>query len=186
MDATTQSVEEIEAALDQVIDQTVLHMTPMLMQSWCTEVARGIQNVDVIATRYGFPTTQAMLDTIAGNEPLRKRIKAERAAWNSDDNLATRLRTQYGLILQESAPENARPLFDPSTSPAQRTDLLRTIANVAGVYGAERLGTPGFTGGEAGPRWSIQMVFQNAGKVEEITLKPNPPPEIESEDDGPS
>lgn len=156
-----------------MLDQTVLHMTPALLQSWCTEVARGIQDIGQIATRYGFADAAAMYNFIAANEPIRKRIKAERTAWNTEENLQIRLRTLHGLALVEAVPENARPMFDPSTTVAQRVDLIKAFASVAGVNGMPNTGRPGAEGdGEGGPRWSIQINFQGAGKSEEIKLRP--------------
>lgn len=162
-------------------------MTPAMLQSWCTEVARGIQDVGVIATRYGFADALSMYNFIASNEPVRKRIKAERTAWHSEENLQNRLRTLHGLALAEAVPENARPLFDPSTTVAQRVDLMKAFANVAGVGGMPNVGRPGDgTGVEGGPKWSIQINFQGAGKTESINLRPAPeaPATIEGEAEG--
>lgn len=176
-------VADIERRLDQMLDVTVLHMTPALLQSWCTEVARGIQDIGQIATRYGFADARTMVNFIAANEAIRKRIKAERTAWHSEENLQIRLRTLHGLALAEAVPENARPMFDPSTTVAQRVDLLKAFAAVAGVNGmpyATRGGEGG--SGEDGPKWSIQINFQGAGKTESINLRPpEGGPQIEGE-----
>lgn len=177
-------LHEIERRLDQALDATVLHMTPALLQSWCTEVARGIQDIGVIASRYGFADAGAMVNFIASNEAIRKRIKSERTAWNAEENLTLRLRTLHGLALAEATPENARPMFDPSTSVAQRVDLMKAFAQVAGVSGMPNAGRGGDgENPEAGPRWSIQINFQGAGKTESINLRPNEAPVIEGEPD---
>ena len=164
----------VEQAIDQVLEQTVMRMTPALLLSWIYEVARAILPPATIARKYGFADQDVMYRIIAENEPLRRRIKLERAVWNSDENLQARIRLQYQLLVTESAHETGKVLLDPATSPAARNDLLKTCATIAGVHStqAPRVGE----GGEPGQRFSITMVFPNAGRVEEIKLASAPPP----------
>lgn len=179
----TDLVDPIEAAINEAVNKAVLKMTPGLMQSWLGELARGITPVAEIATRYGFADAAIMHQVLVANPPLLRRVKAERAVWNSEENLERRLRIQYQLILHEAAHENARPLFDPTTTPTQRVDMIKAIGSVAGVYGMPGGGGRGMEGMTGqGDRWTIQMVFTGANKTEEITIRPNPtPPTIEGE-----
>lgn len=163
--------EEIDAALDQ----TVLKMTPALLQSLIHELGRRLHPYDEIALRYGFSSVQALYRTMATNTAFRMAVKAERAVWDSEDNLERRIRVQHQLILHESAHENAKPLFDPSTTPSQRVELMKAIAVIGGVHGMPGGGGRGMEGAaDGGTRWTIQMVFPNAGKVEEIKLSAAP------------
>ena len=183
MSEALETIDAGEPEIDQLLDQTVLKMTPALLMSFVYEVARKMHPPANIAARYGFADVPSMIAVIAANEALRERIKSERAVWNSSENLEHRLRVQHQLILHEAAHENAKPLFDPSTTVPQRVDLLKAIATVGGVHGMPGGGGHGGPGGEQGARWTIQMVFPNAGKMEEITLRspPSPPPTIEGE-----
>jgi hypothetical protein len=167
--------QELDQAINQAIDQTVLKMTPALLHSLIHELAREFHPFSEIAARYGFASVAAMHRTITDNKTLLAAIKAERAVWKSEDNLERRIRVQHQLILHESAHENAKPLFDPSTTPSQRVELMKAIAVIGGVHGMPGGGGRGMEGaGEQGPRWSITMVFPNAGKVEEISLRSAP------------
>lgn len=176
----------VEKAITQAVDKAPLRMTPALLHSFIHDMARGYLEIEDIAGRYGFADAQAIYDTLVAYPALLAAIKAEKAIWASDDNLERRIRVQHQLILHEAAHENARPLFDPSITVGQRVELMKAIAVVGGVHGMPGGGGRGMDGAEQGPRWTIQMVFPNAGKVEEINIKPTPaptpvPPTIEGE-----
>jgi hypothetical protein len=161
--------DAIELAIDNALETTVLKMTPTMLADWCQDVARGIYPPKVIARRYGFASDQAMFSVMKTNEALRQRIKAERIAWNSDTNLQTRLRIQYGLILSETAHENGRALFDPGTPVSARNDLMKTCAIIAGVHGTPaqiRAGESAAAFGNAAAPFNVQIVFASTGQTE--------------------
>jgi hypothetical protein len=182
--AVATDAANLDAQIDAALDRTVLKMTPALLQSLIHELGRGLHPYAEIAVRYGFSGVDALYQTLTANEAFRMAVKAEHAVWHSEDNLERRLRVQHQLILHEAAHENAKPLFDPSTTVNQRVDLIKAIATVGGVHGMPGQGGSRVDGGPDGPRWTIQMVFPNAGKVEEITLRAAPTAQtIEGEGD---
>lgn len=175
----------VEQAINRSVRAAPMKMTPALLHAMIGEVARGYQDIEDIAVRYGFDDAKALYDTIAASPALLRAIKQERAVWQSEENLERRLRVQHQLILHEAAHENAKPLFDPSTTVPQRVELMKAIAVVGGVHGMPGGGGRGMDGAaDQAARWTIQMVFPNAGKVEEISLRPTPsPPTIDAETD---
>lgn len=166
-----------EVAINATVDATpvlldTVTMAPAVLWAFCVDVAQNIVDYDVLALRYGFDSWQSMQAWIIANAAVRKKIKELRIIWQSDDNVAVRARTLAGHAVLEAIPYTARPLFDEKTTNADRLDTLKMHARIAGIDGNPHTGreNAGGTGGNPGiGRFSVNIVFPNAGRMESIT-----------------
>jgi len=164
-----------EAAINAVVDATQVlpevaeepAMAPQVLWAFCTDVAQNIMPYTQIALRYGFVDTDDLKRFLVRQNTVRKRIKELRAVWESDDNVETRIRTLAGHSVLAALPETARIMLNPRNPDATRLDALKQHAVIAGVNAPPRVGH-GDTGATVG-RFSVNIVFANAGKTETIT-----------------
>ena len=123
-----------------------------------------------------------MIEFLQGHPPVVKRIKELRAVWESDESVELRLRKLAGHSLLEAIPDTASIMFDKQVTPGVRLEALRAHARIAGVDSPPAQPHGGAAGGgAAGGRFSVQIVFNNAGKVETITASERHVKEIEAE-----
>jgi hypothetical protein len=164
-----------ETAINAVVDATAIlpaaaeepAMSPQVLWAFCTDVAQNIMPYTQIALRYGFVDTHDLKQFLVRQHTVRKRIKELRAVWESDDNVETRIRTLAGHSVLVALPETARIMLNPRLPDATRLDALKEHATIAGVRSSYGKGPDG-----AGPtvgRFSVNIVFANAGKTETIT-----------------
>jgi hypothetical protein len=151
----------------------LVETNPQVMQAFCNDVAQGIHEYATIAARYYFADTQAVLDYLKTKAAVRKRIKALRAVWQSDDNVEIRVRTLAGHSLLEALPSTSRVMFNEELNPSVRIDAMKAHARIAGLDSPP----PAQAGGGAvgGNRFSVQIVFSQAGTVETIKSADLPP-----------
>jgi hypothetical protein len=172
--AETRHEAEQDAVVDPVVDATrVLPKEPDLpsatLFAFCVDIAQKIHPYPLIATRYGFLNDTEMANYIQAHPAVRSRIKEMRSVWFSDANVETRLRKLAGHAVLAALPSTADIMFNPRASEAMRIDALKAHARIAGVDGlpaAAREGTGG--AGDGAGKFSIQIVFPNAGKTENI------------------
>jgi hypothetical protein len=170
---------EEEASVNAVIDATPIletgddtpDLSPQLLWAFCVDVAQNVQSFSQIAIRYGFTDVARLRDFLRDQPMVRRRAKEMRAVWESDDNVDDRIKKLSGHAVLAALPETAKIMLDPRTPNETRLNAMQKHATIAGVYNP-----PGARGGAvvagAGPgvgRFSVNIVFQNAGKTETIT-----------------
>lgn len=157
-------------------------MDKATLYAFCVDTAQRIHEYDDIAKRYGFGSEARMIEFMRAHPPVIKRIKELRAVWESDESVELRLRKLAGHSLLEAIPDTASIMFDKQVTPGVRLEALRAHARIAGVDSPPHQAAGGAGGpGGAGARFSVQIVFNNAGKVETITATERHLKEIESE-----
>jgi hypothetical protein len=168
---------ESEIAINATVDATSVlldleTMSPAVLWAFCIDIAQNILPYDVLATRYGFADWRALGAWLAANAAVKKKIKEIRAVWESDDNVAVRARTLAGHAVLEALPETARVMFNPKVPDSTRLDALKLHARIAGIDGNPHTAreNAGQMGGSPGlGRFSVNIMFQNAGRMETIT-----------------
>jgi hypothetical protein len=178
---------------DEIIDElldgiTVVGAEPDMdkatLYAFCIDTAQRIHDYDVIARRYGFGDEAGMVEFLRTHPPVVKRVKELRAVWESDESVELRLRKLAGHSLLEALPDTASIMFDKQVTPGVRLEALRAHARIAGVDTPPHVpagGAGGIGGGSGGGRFSVQIVFNNSGRVETITASERHLKEIESE-----
>lgn len=174
-----------DLAIDAAVDATpiltdVPEMSTMAFFAFCVDTAQGIHTYAEIAKRYGFESREAMHEFLVNRPVILRKIKELRAVWQSDDNLETRLRKLAGHSVMEAMPDTAAIMFDKAVTPGVRLDALKAHSRIAGVDGLPAMGKDGAARQEGGGKFSVQIVFSGAGKVETLSLR-EPPPMIEGE-----
>lgn len=155
-------------------------MDKATLYAFCVDTAQRIHEYDDIAKRYGFGSEARMIEFMRAHPPVIKRIKELRAVWESDESVELRLRKLAGHSLLEAIPDTASIMFDKQVTPGVRLEALRAHARIAGVDSPPHVPTGG-AAGQVGGRFSVQIVFNNAGKVETITASERHVKEIEAE-----
>ena len=162
--AVTQDVSD--TAIDALVDQTptVVKFDPddEVALQLINDVAVQIQSYDTIATRFGLSKVQ-LYAWIKQPEVLR-RIKARRAQWQADGNVAERNRTLYGHITMDAAPVLDRILHDPQATASAKLEAFKIAGRFAGLE-AQPKGQA-----ESGPgnSFAVNIMF-SGGRVERIT-----------------
>jgi hypothetical protein len=188
MSDTEDDVEE--ASVNEVVDATPVviapvedqpTMSPQVLWAFCVDSAQNIMPYREIALRYGFLDVPQLRDFLVGQEQIRKRIKELRAVWNSDENLETRVKTLAGHAVLAALPGTAQIMLNPRVPDNTRLEAMRDHAKIAGLtnnsWGAGKTGP----GGPEGAKFSVNIMFQNAGKVETITTVSHEPDVITEE-----
>lgn len=166
----------------QVVVADAPQLSPLALQSFCNDVARRIHTAEEIATRYGFASKLAAREFIESRPAVRRIIQELRSIWESENNLEGRIRAYAGHALLEAAPDNAKIMLDPSVHPTVRIDAMKAHAKIAGVDAL-----PAAARGEGGvvgqAPFAVNIIFQNAGKIESFSTvrTPAPEPEIDGE-----
>jgi len=178
--------EDQDGLIDPIIDTTPVfaatqnepHLSHARRQSFITDLARKIDTYDMIASRYGFTDCDDMGDYLRARPELRRMVKEERSAWFASENAEVRAKVLAQRAATELIPEAAQIGLNENINPSVRLEALNRLARIAGIDG------PGTGRGEhfsnapdAGGRFSVSIVFQNAGKTETISVRDNPPRE---------
>jgi hypothetical protein len=175
--AEIQAEDTSEEAINAVVDATSVlpaaseepAMSPQVLWAFCTDVAQNIHTYTQIALRYGFVDTDDLKRFLVKQVAVRKRIKELRAVWESDDNVENRIRTLAGHSVLTALPETARIMFNPRNPDNTKLDALKHHATIAGVFAPPRTSHNDGVGGPAAGRFSVNIVFSNAGRTETIT-----------------
>jgi hypothetical protein len=187
MDATE---DEEEASVNTVVDATAIitppideqpTMSPQVLWAFCVDSAQNIMPYREIALRYGFMDVPQLRDFLVGQEQIRKRIKELRAVWNSDENLETRVKTLAGHAVLAALPGTAQIMLNPRVPDNTRLDAMKEHAKIAGLTNNSWGKGSTSPGGPEGAKFSVNIMFQNAGKVETITTVSHEPDAITEE-----
>ena len=189
MSDTEDDVEE--ASVNEVVDATPVviapvedqpTMSPQVLWAFCVDCAQNIMPYREIALRYGFTDVPQLRDFLVGQEQIRKRIKELRAVWNSDENLETRVKTLAGHAVLAALPGTAQIMLNPRVPDNTRLEAMRDHAKIAGLtsnsWGAGKAGP----GGPEGAKFSVNIMFSNAGVTERITTVSHEPETIEGDE----
>lgn len=176
MSDTEEDVEE--ASVNEVVDATPVviapvedqpTMSPQVLWAFCVDCAQNIMPYREVALRYGFIDVPQLRDFIGTQNQIRKKIKELRAVWNSDDNVESRVKTLAQHAVLAALPGTSQIMLNTRVPDNTRLEALRDHAKIAGLtnnsWGAGKTGP----GGPEGARFSVNIMFQNAGKVETIT-----------------
>lgn len=180
--STTVTVEidpidaELEAAVNAVVDATPVivaddqpdqpSMSPQVLWAFCTDVAQNVMSYREIATRYGFVDVPQMRDFLTAQYTIRRKVKEIRAIYESDDNVVEKTRKLAAHSVLQALPGTAQIMLNPREPAPTRLDALKEHAKIAGV-GYAPIVKEG--GAAAGGRFSVNIMFANAGKVETFT-----------------
>lgn len=185
--------EAEEISINEVVDATPVivppqaadeqpTMSPQVLWAFCVDSAQNIMPYREIAQRYGFTDVPELRDFLLAQDQIRRRIKELRAVWNSDDNLEERIKKLAGHAVLAALPGTAQIMLNPRVPDSTRMESMRDHAKIAGVFNnAWSRGGAGPNGGEAG-RFSVNIMFQNAGRVETITTVSHEPETIEGDE----
>lgn len=175
----------VHAVIDAtpVIDgpSTDPRMSAAMLHVFVNDLAQGIKTHKEIATRYGFQDLQHLFVYLQRHPEVRRRIKEHKAIWESDDAVELRIKKLAAISLLDALPQTTNIMNDELHPPAIRLDALKAHARIAGV---DTTGAPKERGGElgggaVGGRFSINIVFPNAGKTETFTtVRTDPPPAV--------
>jgi hypothetical protein len=176
MSDTEEDVEE--ASVNEVVDATPVviapvedqpTMSPQVLWAFCVDCAQNIMPYREVALRYGFIDVPQLRDFIGTQNQIRKKIKELRAVWNSDDNVESRVKTLAQHAVLAALPGTSQIMLNTRVPDNTRLEALRDHAKIAGLtnnsWGAGKAGP----GGPEGAKFSVNIMFQNAGKVETIT-----------------
>jgi hypothetical protein len=176
MSDTEDDVEE--ASVNEVVDATPVviapvedqpTMSPQVLWAFCVDCAQNIMPYREVALRYGFIDVPQLRDFIGTQNQIRKKIKELRAVWNSDDNVESRVKTLAQHAVLAALPGTSQIMLNTRVPDNTRLEALRDHAKIAGLtnnsWGAGKAGP----GGPEGAKFSVNIMFQNAGKVETIT-----------------
>jgi hypothetical protein len=153
----------------------VVEDNDLLMQAWCTDIARAVHEPRTIAARYGFEDVAAMQHYVATHPAIERRIKELTAAWESDSNVETRVRCLAGHAVLEALPTTGRLMLDPLIAANTKVDALKAHARIAGVDIPPAVARDAQAGASPGQgKFSVQIIFASTGKVENITTVEGP------------
>jgi hypothetical protein len=170
--------DEEEASVNEVVDTTPIitppideqpTMSPQVLWAFCVDCAQNIMPYRELSMRYGFIDVPQLRDFLTSQDQIRKRIKELRAVWNSDENLETRVKTLAGHAVLAALPGTAQIMLDPRKPDSVRMDAMKEHAQIAGLRSTGWGKGAGGPGGPEGGRFSVNIMFQNAGRVETIT-----------------
>lgn len=165
---------ELDAQVDMLINATpaVSEFEPddMLMASLVTDMAQKIYGNRVIAARYGL--TMAQLYNFVSIPAIRQRIKARRAAWESDGNVVERNRQLYGVLMLDAAPVFNKLIHGRESKPGDRLDALKVLTKLAGLESTPRQAVGDVTAG-TGSQFSVTFNF-SGGVVEKVSTVATP------------
>jgi hypothetical protein len=175
-----------EEIIDDLLDGVTVvggdpEMDKSTLYAFCIDMAQRIHGYDTIARRYGFVDENMLVEFLRTHAPVVKRVKELRAVWESDESVELRLRKLAGHSLLEALPDTASIMFDRQVTPGVRLEALRAHARIAGVDSPPTQSSSNNATGGPGARFSVQIVFNNAGKVETITASERHVKEIEAE-----
>lgn len=168
MSETDAEQDKHDQILNGMIDSAptiaAYHPDDIVAQNLISDLATGLNKNPVVAARYGLSIEQ--LYGFVANPEVRRRIKAKRAIWESNDNLAERNRAYWGNVTLEAAPVADKMIHDPNTPAAVRAKLMEISGRFSGVEAKPRADE---FGGLAA-QFSVTIQFSSAGKVETINL----------------
>lgn len=164
---------ETDDLIDPVVDSTpvlpeIPEMTSAALFAFCNDTAQKIRPYEQIARRYGFVDVVQMASYIESNPMVRRTIKELRSVHFSDGNTETRLRKLTGHAVLAAIPSTADMMFNPRIPESVRIDALKAHARIAGVDGIPASAREAIAAGQAASRFSVQIIFPNAGRTEDI------------------
>jgi hypothetical protein len=170
-------VVDATAVLDQVPS-----FTPQVLYAFCTDVAQNVDTYATIAIRYGFTDVAQMADFLRDQHVIRRRIKEYRAIWESDENVQERIKKLSGHAVLAALPTTARIMLDPNQPAQTRLDAVKQHSIMAGSQATGNGAAAQGSGGPQATKFSIQIMFANAGKTETFTTIKAEPVEPDGRD----
>lgn len=141
------------------------HLTGQLLYAFATDAARQIHDGEEIARRYHFRDGKHARAFIAAHPKVLEQVRELRALWQSELSLKEKVQAKSMHAADEVIPEVAHIAFDRTIAPRDRLDAVKLLAALGGHLTGR--GDPASMGPTAS-QFSVQIVFQNAGKVEEF------------------
>lgn len=157
----------MDATLPSVLpeDEDWPHLTGQLLYAFATDAARGIHTGEEIARRYHFHNGKHAKAFIAAHPKIRQQIQEIRSHWESELSLKEKVQAKAMHAADALIPEIAHIAFDRNIDPGKRLDATKLLL-AAGGHLTSR-GDPATVGSTAS-QFSVQIVFQGAGKTEEF------------------
>jgi hypothetical protein len=105
------------------------------------EVARNIQELPTILTRWGL--TPAQYDVIQKNPFYTRVLQTYIIEWNAAGNVEQRLKLEAGAILEDASPAIAARMNMPSEDLGKVVEAAKMFAKMAGIGEEKAAGNPG-------------------------------------------
>lgn len=107
------------------------------------EIAINLHDIQTILSNNGLD--QIQWDRIKADPRFQRLLDSEIQAWSSAGNTAERTKLKAGALIEEFLPEANARIHDRSESLSAKTELLKTLARIAGM--GERAMIEGPAGG---------------------------------------
>lgn len=135
------------------------------LRALAREIALNLFELDVVLERLGFTSVQWM--AISARKEFRRMVSEARDEWGSSMSTPGRVKMKSLALLEEKAlPGCYKMLEDPHVSPAAKTDIVKTLAKMAGI--GEREGVVANEGGKL-------IVEINMGADSKLRYEKEPP-----------
>lgn len=102
-----------------------------LLRRIAKDIAMDLKPIESILNESG--VTVEWFESIQNTRLFQDFLTEETASWGSAPNTAERIRLKYLMITEEVAPNMFEALLDTKSPVAQRADLLKTVAKLAGL-----------------------------------------------------
>lgn len=141
------------------------HLTGQLLYDFATDAARQIHTGEEIAKRYHFRDGRHAKAFIIAHPKIAQQIREMRSHWESELSLKEKVQAKAMHAADALIPEVAHIAFDRNVEPGKRLEATKLLM-AAGGHLTSR-GDPAVNGAHAS-QFSVQIVFQGAGKTEEF------------------
>jgi len=143
----------------------------LTMLKLAREISMDIRSIEDILKSHEVPAGEWEL--ISKNEQFQKYLSQFIVEWNSAINTGERIKLKSMSMLEEALPEFFARLHDQNENLPAKTEVLKTIARIAGIGGG------GVDGSIAGERLSVTI---NLGADRQVRIEKDVTPYISGED----
>jgi len=119
------------------------------------DIATGIHEGAVLATRYGFADLQALRRYLLKHPQIIRNAQKTKALVDSDEGSEARVRLKAMHATEELIPATAGIAADPRIAPQQRIDAFKQLSRVSGLDAAAAA-----KGAGGGPAFTLNILFR--------------------------
>ena len=107
------------------------HTDAKLIRHLARNIAIDIQPIETILANAGIDAEK--FETLRATALFQNMLSEEAQNWSSAPNVGERVRLKYLTIVEEAAPDMFHSLVDAKNPLSHRSDLLKTMAKLAGL-----------------------------------------------------
>ena len=130
------------------------------------DIATGIHEGAVLATRYGFADLAALRRYLLKHPQIIRNAQKTKALVDSDEGSEARVRLKAMHATEELIPATAGIAADPRIAPQQRIDAFKQLSRVSGLDAAAAA-----KAGSGGPAFTLNILFRN-NPAEKLAFTP--------------